>query len=307
MLAHAGRPMQRLALAELDGTVVVAVISPMATAVALVGATLSPEPVGVPGDLHRAIAARLRRQDVAALRPLAAPGGPPHTLVPLDRGLTFAEQLGIVRDTATDAPTCWLRAYVDGLRRAWRAIEPVWSRAAPLLDREVERVSVALARGGGAELIVRLLPFSRIDGDALLLPGHAPHGGAVRLGPTLLLQPLIASTDSAGWSGDGDGVCLTIRYPLPAVWRLFGGETPPVAGLDALLGHQRARILHALDRPARAGQLADLLQGPPSMVTHHIAALERAGLVTRERDGRHVWVHRSARGSELAAIYDRAV
>jgi DNA-binding transcriptional ArsR family regulator len=43
------------------------------------------------------------------------------------------------------------------------------------------------------------------------------------------------------------------------------------------------------------------------MVTHHLTALERAGLVTRERDGRHVWVHRSARGSELAAIYDRAV
>jgi DNA-binding transcriptional ArsR family regulator len=300
--------MQRLALAELDGTIVVAVISPMATAVALVAATLAPEPVDVPGDLRRAIAARLRRQDVAALRPLAAPGGPPPALVPLDRGLTFTEQLEHVREAAADAPACWLRAYVDALRRAWRAIEPVWSRAAPLLDREVERVSVAVARGGGAELIVRLLPFSRIDGDALLLPGPAPPGGgSVRLGPSLLLQPLIASADSAGWSGDGGGVCLAVRYPLPAAWRLLDGEARPVAGLDALLGHQRARILHALDRPARAGQLADLLQGPPSMVTHHLTALERAGLVTRERAGRHVWVHRSARGSELAAIYDRAV
>jgi DNA-binding transcriptional ArsR family regulator len=279
----------------------------MATAVALVGAALAPEPVDVPGDPRRAIRARLRRQDVEALRPLASPGAPPQALVPLARGLTFAEQLGIVRERATDAPACWLRAYVDGLRRAWRAIEPVWSRAAPLLDREVERVSVAVARGAGAELIARLLPFGRIDGDALLLPGHTTQGGPVRLRPTLLLQPLIASADSAGWTGNRDGVCLAIRYPLPAVWRLFAGEAPPVARLDALLGHQRARILHALDRPARAGQLADLLQGPPSMVTHHLTALERAGLVTRERDGRHVWVHRSARGSELAAIYDRAV
>jgi DNA-binding transcriptional ArsR family regulator len=295
MLPHAGRPMQRSVLAGLDDTVVVAVISPMATAVALVAATLAPEPVDVPGDLRRAIAARLRRQDVAALRPLAAPGGPPPALVPLDRGLTFSEQLELVPEAAADAPAGWLRAYVDALRRAWPAIEPVWSRAAPLLDREVERVSVAVARRGGAELVARLLASSRID------------GGPVRVGPTLLLQPLIASADSAGWSGDGNGVCLAIRYPLPAAWRLFAGEAPPVAGLDALLGRQRARILHALDRPARAGQLADLLQGPPSMVTHHLTALERAGLVTRERDGRHVWVHRSARGSELAAIYDRAV
>jgi len=41
------------------------------------------------------------------------------------------------------------------------------------------------------------------------------------------------------------------------------------------------------------------------MVTHHLSAMERAGLVTRVRDGRHVWVHRSARGSELVALYER--
>jgi DNA-binding transcriptional ArsR family regulator len=307
MLALPARPMQRLPMAELGGTVVVPAISPMATVVALVGAVLSPDPDDVPGDLRRAITARLRPQDVAALRPLAEPGGPPRALVPLDRGLTFAEQLELVRDAATDAPACWLHAYVDGLRRAWRAIEPVWSRAAPLLDREVERVSVALARGAGAELIVRLMPLSAVDGDALLLPGRAPHGGPVRVGPTLQLQPLIASAGGVGWTDDGHDVCLAIRYPLPAAWRLFAAEAPAVAGLDALLGRQRARILHALDRPARAGQLAALLQGPPSMVTHHLATLERAGLITRERDGRHVWVHRSARGSELAAIYDRTV
>jgi hypothetical protein len=121
MLAHARRPMQRLALAELDSTVVLAVISPMPT---VVGAALAPEPVDLPGDLRRAIRARLRRQHVEALRPLASPGAPPRALVPLARGLTFAEQLEIVRERATDAPAYWLRAYVDGLRRAWRAIEP---------------------------------------------------------------------------------------------------------------------------------------------------------------------------------------
>ena len=306
MLALPAPPMQRLPLAELDGTVVVADLSPMATAVALVGAVLSRAAGDVPDELRRAIASRLRDRDVAALAPLAGPGPPPAALVPLERGLPFSEQLELVATTA--GPPRWLRAYVDGLRRAWRAIEPVWQRATPLLDREVERVSVALARGATpAELIERALEPGRIDGDALLLPGRAPELRPPRVGPTLLLQPLLATSRCAAWAADEHGVCRAIRYALPTAWRLFDDDVPPVAGLDALLGRQRARILHALDRPARAGQLADLLQGPPSMVTHHLSALERAGLITRERTGRHVWVHRSARGSELTAIYDRAV
>jgi DNA-binding MarR family transcriptional regulator len=47
----------------------------------------------------------------------------------------------------------------------------------------------------------------------------------------------------------------------------------------------------------------------PSAATHHVTALEAAGLVTRERSGRHVLVRRTARGDALLELYrdsDRA-
>ena len=74
--------------------------------------------------------------------------------------------------------------------------------------------------------------------------------------------------------------------------------------LSALLGGPRATILRSLDRPTSIGRLADLLFAVPSAATHHAAALEAAGLVARERRGRHVLVRRTPRGSALLALYD---
>jgi DNA-binding MarR family transcriptional regulator len=42
----------------------------------------------------------------------------------------------------------------------------------------------------------------------------------------------------------------------------------------------------------------------PSVITHHLTAMERAGLVTRERRGRQVLVHRSPRGTSLLRLYE---
>jgi hypothetical protein len=64
----------------------------------------------------------------------------------------------------------------------------VWVHAAGTLDREVERVSVALARGAGAELIAERFPHCSIAGDALVLPSHSGAPGAVRAGDALVLH-----------------------------------------------------------------------------------------------------------------------
>ena len=60
-----------------------------------------------------------------------------------------------------------------------------------------------------------------------------------------------------------------------------------------------------LDRPATAGELAELLHAVPSVASHHLRALEAAGLITRTREGRRVRVRRSARGTELVVLYER--
>jgi DNA-binding transcriptional ArsR family regulator len=76
------------------------------------------------------------------------------------------------------------------------------------------------------------------------------------------------------------------------------------AELAALIGEQRARLLRALDSPRSVGRLAETLMAVPSAATHHVGALETAGLVVRERDGRRVMVHRTSRGTRLVGLYD---
>ena len=63
-------------------------------------------------------------------------------------------------------------------------------------------------------------------------------------------------------------------------------------------------VLRLLDRPAHAGAIARALMVVPSAATYHVAAMERAGLVVRERDGKSVLVRRTARGNCLLALYE---
>lgn len=314
---------QRLPLAELRTAVVAPVISPMPSAVALVAHVLR----GTLPELRGTLFAQLRARDVAALLPLTAGeradggGGRPNELFPT--GASMAEQLDAVvavdpgtftagveaaeraghpvgpwRAVAND-PARWLKAYVVALRRAWTALEPVWSSAAGTLDREVERASVALARGAAPDLIADRFPQCSIDDDALLLPSHSGEPGEATAGSALMLQPLVAPDSAAGWTDDYGTVCLAVRYAVP----VNHFEPPPPASLEALVGPQRARILAHLERPKTAGDLATLLNGVPSLATHHVRALERAGLVSRVREGRSVTVRRTARGTDLVALY----
>ena len=92
---------------------------------------------------------------------------------------------------------------------------------------------------------------------------------------------------------------VSVSYPLAP----RRDESPP-ASLEALLAPGRAMILRALDRPASAGRLAERHGFSPSGITHHLVALERAGLIERERDGRRVVVQRTLRGTRLLALYE---
>jgi biotin operon repressor len=99
-----------------------------------------------------------------------------------------------------------------------------------------------------------------------------------------------------------------LAYPLRGVHGLTGpgkgqaAADPPA--LEALLGTPRAETLRSLDRAKPAGQIAQDLQLSPSTVTHHVTALERAGLIIREPTGRHVLIHRTPRGTALLDLYE---
>ena len=59
--------------------------------------------------------------------------------------------------------------------------------------------------------------------------------------------------------------------------------------LELLLGHGRAAVLRALDRPATTTELARRLSYAPSTVSAHLDVLARAGLVERHRVRRSVF------------------
>ena len=75
--------------------------------------------------------------------------------------------------------------------------------------------------------------------------------------------------------------------------------------LTIITGGQRARLLRALAEPRAMGDLAAELGVAPSSATHHVRALEAAGLVVRRRDGSMILVTRTARGAALIMLCDR--
>ena len=284
---------------------------------------------GTPRAWCEAIRSHLTREDHEVLAPLATSQMVfvPEAILPeaMPPGLTLREELErvvaiadehLARDiqaavcagpagdwrAAERDPGRWVRRYVCALTRAWSGFEPVWRRAQDALAREVERIGVATARDAQLELLDGLLPGSGVEDGSWRVRGLAdlecalPETG-------LVVIPLVSGPRASMLYGY-DGVLVEVGYPigpLPAAGD--GGELGAPASLDALLGAQRARLLLALDRPATNARLAEALHTVPSAVTYHVGALERAGLVARERTGRHVVARRTPRAEALLALY----
>src|SRR5215218_7734289 len=145
---------------------------------------------GTPLAWRRAIRAHLRQRDYETLAPFMTPG---QTLVP-DPLLGMSDPPGeslksaIERMIATpddellaEVEVCrdatgnhawndvernaqrWLRGYVGTLLRAWKGFGPVWRCAQAALDREVERIGVAIAMDAQLELLDGILATGRVD------------------------------------------------------------------------------------------------------------------------------------------------
>jgi DNA-binding transcriptional ArsR family regulator len=274
---------------------------------------------GAPQAWRRAAVSRLDARDVAAFEPVAtsAPDEPPSCLcvlthrtrtgfAPLDEDLDRIagmppEQLlaqlpaGRAWDHVARDPKRWLHRFARAVGRACAGLEDQWRRAAAMLEREADRIGDAVARGAGRELLAVRLPES-----VAVLEAEPPHGA--ERDERLALVPMLGGPGSShAWLMEGE--VTHIAYPIRDGWRLLEDSPPPPAELEALIGEQRATILRALDRPATAGRLAERLLAVPSAASHHLAILEKAGLVLRERQGRSVLVHRTARGTDLLALY----
>jgi hypothetical protein len=333
-----------VAVDEFDRASVRVGVSPFPTLAMLTFDALQPDiGLGAPGALKHEIRAQLRRRDVQALVPfgqisevpppftgarLACPnsymqvlcGSPasgslgvrdalerlvetnPDRLL---RGIDECSGTGTYWPALHERPSRWLRDVAYALLRAWSAVEALWIRSRPILEREVERVGAAIAHGAAADLAGDLHPGVSIKDEWLRLPNDLGDQTEYRLAPRFTLYPMLVDRRTVVSFHDGAGHLDALFYPLAGAWRAFGAvPCPPPASLSALVGPQRARILRLLDAPTTAGSLAATLQLAPGGVTHHLKALEAAGLVRRTPQGRHASIERTARGTSLLALYE---
>jgi DNA-binding transcriptional ArsR family regulator len=304
-------------------------VSPLPSLHAAVREAAGGKPSGMPYAWSEAIRRHLRTQDYATLAPVATPGPTliPDPLVGLADPPGESLQEGIERMMATpeeflgeeievcvaataneawrdaqQAPARWLQRYVTALLRAWKGFAPVWRRARPALGREVERIGMSAALDAQLELLDGLLLDSGVQDGRWLCPCEFYEGRARFPDNGVVLMPLLGGERRQVLVRRED-VLETIIYPLRSLPGAGHGE-PPEAALESLLGTPRAAILRALGCPTSIGRLAETLRSVPSAATHHVSALEAAGLVTRDRTGRHVLVRRTERGESLLALYE---
>lgn len=196
---------------------------------------------------------------------------------------------------AADRPRAWFDSLARATAHGFTAIQPTWRTASPAIDREIERVGVALVRGGYDVVLNSLHPGVRYSDGVLTLA--ADTNRSVRLdGRRLALVPLIGCSRTLLANFDLPDLAY-IAYRVP--WRRAIGHDDSDDALAVVLGPLRARALRHLSQPMTAGALARALDCGPTKATYHCKQLESARLIVRERRGQSVWISRTPRGHEL--------
>lgn len=280
-----------------------------------------------PSDVRERVRAGLRRQSWFALTSVADPNQRffPNCFAPLPptSDTTVDQQVATLRDLpgnllvseldtmfgdalpdawrpAARDPRRWLHSWARASLDIWTAAEHHWRAAGPTFDRELRRIGTAAVRGAVDVLLNSLHPRLSFRDDVLAFdcarPLRVPLGGR-----KLVLLPMIAGPDALSVGFELADVAY-IGYPLPPS-RSGSGADGDVDALRALVGPVRAAALRALSQPLSVGQLAKAAQCAPTTLTYHCDRLHAAGLVTRERAGATVYVHRTERASNLIELF----
>lgn len=200
-----------------------------------------------------------------------------------------------------DRPAEWIRAYAALMRAVWDAFEPVWRAAVPVMTRETERFGAALVRGRPDAAFSGMSNRIRFTNSTLHLPDPAPQTFELAH-RRLALVPIVGGDGACAFAFDHPDLAW-VGYPLPGLGDLDTSSTPSRAEdrdtLSVTIGAARAALLRSANTPRQMGELATMLSCSPSTLTHHCTQLEAAGLLHRERQGRHVRLTRTERGDAL--------
>lgn len=237
------------------------------------------------------------RQQLAALR--ATP--PDQVARELERSrLTVAQRYRDVLDRLLADPATARDLLADRLHAAWRElVAPFWPRIRTLLDRDLDRLSRAIARHGFRRALDDLHPQLRWTKRGLSCVDRNPQTvtldeRGLLLMPSAFLAGGIVAVVDPPW-------LPTIVYPARGLAGLWRSAPAPPDGLSRLLGRTRALVLAALDAPTSTTTLAAQLELSPAGVSRHLLALRDAGLVDSARHGHEVRYGRTSLGSALLA------
>ena len=235
---------------------------------------------------------------------------------PAERDPTFESELAAVAATPPDALRADLRETMGGplprsleaadvtaeavavLEWIWtRTLATDWPRRERLLRADIVARTGQLARHGWAAVLRDLGKGREWAGDGQLRINRYDR-------PTRVLSAdadlsFIPTSANASWVGWSEPVRYAIYYPVAG--RLAPGDATRRAGLDRLVGANRAALLRLLDQPLGTTHLAASTGLPVGAVGNHLRVLLDAGAVARRRSGRHVLYWRTALGESLIA------
>ncbi len=231
-------------------------------------------------------------------------------------GAAFADELAAVAATPAETLRADLRETMGGplpgsleaadvageaafvLDWIWtRTVATDWPRRERLLRADIVARTGQLARHGWAAVLRDLGKDREWAGD-----------GQLRINrfdlPTRVLSAeadlsFIPVTSNASWVGWTEPVRYAVYYPVAG--RLAPADAARRAGLDRLLGANRAALLRLLGQPLGTTHLAAASGLPVGAVGNHLRVLLDAGVVARRRSGREVLYWRTALGDALTA------
>jgi DNA-binding transcriptional ArsR family regulator len=192
-----------------------------------------------------------------------------------------------------------LNAICDALQRHWeRSLAPGWPEMQFVLEADTTYRARQLATGGARLLFEDIHPNVRWSDGVLSVTELMDHHTVAAAGRGLLLTPSIFAYKPVPPLDPDEPP--SICYPSRGIGTLWSPPPEPdVAALVDLLGRTRALLLQILEEPLATVELARRLGITPSAVSQHLQVLHATGLVTRDRDRRHVLYRRSPTGDRL--------
>lgn len=191
----------------------------------------------------------------------------------------------------------------DSLHAYWQAaLADDWPQLRAVLEGEMLGRARSLALAGPAAVLDELHPSVRWRRPVVELHKKNKNLDLRLEGRPLVLVALVFAGSVLLANQEAERA-IGIGYQARGTAELW---SPDGAGdgerLDLLLGHGRANVLRALERPATTTELAARLSYAPSTVSAHLDVLARAGLVDRHRVRRSVFYGLNETGTSLAAL-----